>query len=63
MARLRQPVVEAAPFAALDRDLERVAQHYACSPDELAEMRATAQRDPVAARTCFHHLARECGLS
>lgn len=40
-------------------DLRDVAERYKCTPDEIALMRQLAADHVVAARTCFHHLARE----
>jgi hypothetical protein len=39
-----------------------VGEHYGCQPEELAEMRAAAARDPSAALESFRATARELGL-
>lgn len=44
---------------ALEQDLAAVARRYGCTAEELALMRRLALDHPVAARSCFYHLARE----
>ena len=46
----------------LARLIPRVAEHYGCPPEDLAEMRTTAARDPCGALASFTAMARELGL-
>ncbi len=59
---MEQRKVTPAELDELAKLIPLVAEHYGCPPEELAEMRMAAARDPSGALASFKAMARELGM-